>query len=262
MSSPIALPRSGTIRDAILRDITEGELAFGMRITIAELASRYGTSHMPVREALRQLAGQGFVEMAPGRGARVRGMDPGFVENLLATRTAIEVMLVRRAAQHATPALIARLEEIETVLEAHVAAGEFAAVLRANRSFHEAINAAARNPHAVGLVNQHSTLVQALWQRVGYGPERFSGVANDHRHLIQALALRDSEAAGVLMYAHVTKARHDLMRRMGCLPASAQADPVPAPHQRPVRRSAIGDGAVEIPRQRPDGHARTSPDPT
>jgi DNA-binding GntR family transcriptional regulator len=215
------LRQSSSIRDAILRDVTEGNFAFGMRITIPDLARRYGTSHMPVREALRQLAGEGLVEMAPGRGARVREMDRAFVENLLATRTAIEVMLVRSAAQNMTRGIVARLEEIESELEALVAAGNFEAVLGANRSFHETINDVARNPHASALVNQHSTLVQALWMRVGYGPERFSGVENDHRHLIQALAARDSESAGALMHAHVTKAKHDLLRRMPLLEGSA-----------------------------------------
>jgi DNA-binding GntR family transcriptional regulator len=243
MSSPASLTRSTTIRDRILDDIIEGGLAFGMRLTIDELAGRYGTSHMPIREALRQLAGQGLVEMEPGRGARVRRMGTDFVEGLLATRIAIEVMLVRRAAERATPLLIARLEEIETELEDHVAAGAFAAALHANRAFHGAINDAAHNPLAVSLVDQHATLVQALWKRVGYSPERFSGVANDHRHLMQALAARDTASAGVLMAAHVTKAKHDLMRRMAQLRVGDDAD-------RPDRRRSAESRTAEPTRAR------------
>jgi DNA-binding GntR family transcriptional regulator len=214
------MQRSNTIRDRILGDIAAGRLAFGARITIDELATRYGGSHMPVREALRQLAGESLVEFAPGRGARVRTMDIEFVENLFATRSALEVMLVRRAAQHASPALIDKLETIEARLEAEVAAGDFAAALLANRALHDTINRAARNRQALTLVDQHWILLQGLWHRVGYGPERLAGVASDHRHLIRALAARDVEAASVLMGAHVIKARNDLLSRMAAAPAS------------------------------------------
>lgn len=208
------MQRANTIRNQILEDIAAGRLAFGTRITIDDLASRYGSSHMPIREALRQLAGESLVEFAPGRGARMSRVDHAFIENLFATRLALEVMLVRRATQHAGPAVATELEPIEAGLEAAVAAGDFPAALEANRAFHQAINRAARNRHAASLVDRNWILVQGLWHRVGFGPERLPGVVSDHRHLMQALAGRDVEAAGVLMGAHVLKARDDLLSRM------------------------------------------------
>ena len=63
-------------------DIVSGALRFGERITMDALASRYGVSHMPVREALRELQGEGLVQIEPNRGARVRSIDSSFVENL------------------------------------------------------------------------------------------------------------------------------------------------------------------------------------
>ena len=85
-------------------DIVSGALRFGERITMDALSSRYGVSHMPVREALRELQGEGLVQIEPNRGARVRSIDSSFVENLFEIRTALEVMLVRRAADAARPA--------------------------------------------------------------------------------------------------------------------------------------------------------------
>ena len=96
-------------------DIVAGELLFGARITIDALATRYGVSHMPVREALRELQGEGLVVIEPNRGARVRTIDTRFVENLFEIRTALEVMMVRRAAQRATPADIAELDRKSVV---------------------------------------------------------------------------------------------------------------------------------------------------
>ena len=208
------MQQSHLIRGRILADLMEGRLPFGARVTIDELARSYGASHMPVREALRHLAGENLVEFLPNRGARIRSVDRAFVENLFAMRIALEAMLARRAAHHADAALVASLQAIEDRLEQEIADANFAAALAANRMLHDTINRAARNPQAVEQIDRHWILIQALWRDVGYGPERLAGVANDHRHLIRALAERDGEAAGVLMAAHVIKARNELLLRM------------------------------------------------
>ncbi len=100
-------------------DIVSGVLRFGERITMDALASRYGVSHMPAREALRELQGEGLVQIVPTRGARVRSIDSSYVENLFEIRTALEVMMVRRAAARCTPSDIAELRAIEDAPEGH-----------------------------------------------------------------------------------------------------------------------------------------------
>ena len=208
------MTRHSDIKDVILADIASGVLAFGMRLTVDELATRYGTGHMPVREALRALQGAGVLEVGSGRSARVREFDPTFVENLFATRAALEVLLVRRAAQHITAGQLRTLQAIEDELEALLAAGDYTGTLSRNRAFHAAINAVADNPEAVSIIDRHWWLISALWQRVGYGPERYPGVVSDHRHLLRALHRGDVDAAGTLMGAHVIKAKFDLLARM------------------------------------------------
>lgn len=200
-------------------DIIGGALQFGDRITIDALATRYGVSHMPVREALRELQGEGLVVIEPNRGARVRTIDASFVENLFEIRTALEVMMVRRAAARCTPRDIAEIRAIEEALEQHVASGDHAGVVAENHRFHRAINRCANNVDALPIIDKHWMLLAALWRNYGYGPARFTGVANDHGHLINALAAHDQEAAAMLMGAHATKAKLELLARI-----EAQAD--------------------------------------
>lgn len=195
-------------------DIVAGTLRFGERITIDALATRYGVSHMPVREALRELQGEGLVVIEPNRGARVRTIDANFVENLFEIRTALEVMMVRRAAQRCTPEDISGLWAIEEILERHIANADHAAVVAENRRFHQTINRIADNADALPIVDKHWMLLAALWRNYGYGEARFAGVANDHRHLIAALAARDQEAASMIMGAHATKAKLELLARV------------------------------------------------
>jgi DNA-binding GntR family transcriptional regulator len=91
---------------------------------------------------------------------------------------------------------------------------DIASVLAANRAFHQRMYEQAGNPEAFAVVDRHWLLIAALWQRYGYGEERFVGSANDHRHILFALESADPEAAGALMTAHVVKAKQDMMRRM------------------------------------------------
>ena len=195
-------------------DIVAGDLQFGARITIDALATRYGVSHMPVREALRELQGEGLVVIEPNRGARVRTIDARFVENLFEIRTALAVMMVRRAAQRATAGDIAELRAIEDLLERHIGSADHAAVVAENRRFHQTINRIADNVDALPIVDKHWMLLAALWRNFGYGAARFAGVANDHRHLIAALEAHDQEAASMLMGAHASKAKLELLARI------------------------------------------------
>lgn len=201
---------SQRIRD----DIVTGTLPLGSRLTIDALASRYGVSHMPVREGLRELQGEGLVVIEPNRGARVRAIDTRFVENLFEIRTALEVMMVRRAAARATDADIARLRAIEDSLEAEIARGNYAAVVSQNRAFHREINRIADNEDALPMLDRHWMLLAALWRNFGYGAERFAGVANDHRHVIAAMEAHDEEAASAIMGAHAAKAKRELLARI------------------------------------------------
>lgn len=198
----------------IREDIVAGRLGLGSRITIDELALRYGVSHMPIREALRELHGEGLVVIEPNRGARVRPIDISFVENFFDVRTALEVVLTRRAARNCTSAVVAGLKRIQDDLESRMERGDISGVLAANRAFHRSIYEHAGNPEALATVDRHWLLIEALWSRHGYATDRFVGVANDHRHIIFALEHGDAEAAGALMTAHVLKARQDMIKRM------------------------------------------------
>jgi DNA-binding GntR family transcriptional regulator len=203
-------------------DIVAGVLAFGERITIDALATRYAVSHMPVREALRELQGEGLVVIEPNRGARVRAIDANFIDNLFEIRTALEIMMVRRAAHRAKPSDIDELMSVESRLEDHISKADYSAVVASNRVFHQTINRIADNVDALPIVDKHWMLLAALWRNFGYGEARFSGVANDHRHLIAAMGAGDADAAALIMGAHASKAKRVLLDRV-----AAQGHPPP-----------------------------------
>ena len=210
------------VEQRLRNDIVSGELPFGARLRIEDLALRYGVSHMPVREALRVLHGEGLVVIEPNRGARVRPIYRGFIEDVFDVRCAIETMLARRAAERRSAAQLARLRGAAERLEALVAEGAIASVPLANREFHATINDAAGNPGALPIVDSHWLLLSALLKRYGYGDERFPRVIEEHQHLIQAIERQDAHSAALLMGAHIEKAKNNLLRR------AAQTQPAEA----------------------------------
>nr|WP_257215083.1 GntR family transcriptional regulator [Sphingomonas sp. R-74633] len=218
--SGVAVAQHSDIKERILADIASGTLPFGARLTLDDLAARYDASHMPIREAVRGLQGAGVLETGPGRSARVRQFNAKFIEELFSTRAALETMLVRQAAQLITPAQLRQLETIEDEMEASLDAEDYTGALTQNRLLHGAINDIASNPEAVGIINRHWWLIGALWQRVGYAPERYTNVVSDHRHLLHAFRRNDVDAAGTLMGAHVIKAKFDLLNRLEVLRAT------------------------------------------
>lgn len=202
------------LRDRIVNDIIAGTLPFGSRVTIDSLAERYGSSHMPIREAIRELHGEGLLLIERNRGARIRTLDRDFVDCMFDTRGALEIMLTRRAAARRSDAVCAELSRIEEELEQCVDDRDAQGVHDANRRFHYAIYVAAENPDALSVVRRYWVMNAALWRRHGYGPERFAGMVQDHRHLLRAIRERDIEAAAALMGAHVIKAKQELLTRM------------------------------------------------
>ncbi|MBV8578683.1 MAG: GntR family transcriptional regulator, partial [Acetobacteraceae bacterium] len=138
-SRPVDVSRS--LRQAILR----GDYPFGSRLKINDIAQRFGVSHMPVRKALLQLEGERLVRTEPNRGASVRSVDVEFVGNTYDVVIPLEALLARRAAGRMTNADLARLGEIETVLEEAAGRGDHDRVYELNSIFHRLINDAAGN---------------------------------------------------------------------------------------------------------------------
>jgi DNA-binding GntR family transcriptional regulator len=90
-----------SVQDAIRRDIIVGTLQPGTRITEASLSATHGVSRVPVREALRALEAEGFVESRANVGSRVAAIPVDDADDLFAVRETVEVSIARRAAARA-----------------------------------------------------------------------------------------------------------------------------------------------------------------
>jgi DNA-binding GntR family transcriptional regulator len=211
------------VRDRIRSDILAGRIGPGARLKITDLASRYGLSLMPVREALQQLQGEGLVTLSPNRGARVRRMDAAFIRSLFDIREALEGFLTRQAAERMTPAALERIIAIQNRYDRASEAGDVPACIPLNIEFHRTILSVTGNEEAQRLIGQHTDLIGALRARVGYAPLRPSTIRQEHQALVDALSRRDGEAAQRIHALHVRRAGDDMLERM----RAAAEEPAP-----------------------------------
>lgn len=204
--------RYAEVEDRIRKDIVAGTFAFGQRLKIDQLAQRYGTSHMPIREALKLLAGEGLIYAEPNKGFKVRSLDETFIANLFDIRIHLESLQARRAAQRRTREHLNALRDARQRFEYHAKHLDVEALLATNIEFHRIISMASGNSEAAEIEERHRRILPVIWTTHGYPPERLPVVIDDHRHIEQLISEGDEDGAALLAGSHCLRAKVHILR--------------------------------------------------
>jgi DNA-binding GntR family transcriptional regulator len=205
--------REASVYEAIREDIISGRIPANARLIVADLAERHGTSTNPVREALQQLRGEGFVVMAANRGARVRPIDQDFIRDIYEIEVLIEPALTRWFVGIATEADIAVLEALH------------AEMLRLNYSdpvrhglldtqFHHTMYERHYNRHAVDLWWKHREILRAISRRLPISLGRQATVMRDHQDVLDAIKAQDADSAAAVIARHVEGSGRHIIEQM------------------------------------------------
>jgi len=196
---------SAQVKDRILQWILEGELAPGSRIVETRVARRLGTSQAPVREALRDLASLGFVEIRPYQGSRVRQPSPGELREAIVVRAELEALAGRLAATRMTDECLERLESLMAAMAESADRGDPHEQALQNTEFHAVIVEAAANRS-----------LERLWRMLEpfgrtYVTASLPGIdlrwlGERHRTIIEALRDRDPERSAAALREHAAEA--------------------------------------------------------
>ncbi|HKO87993.1 MAG TPA: GntR family transcriptional regulator [Burkholderiales bacterium] len=127
------------VAERIADSIFKADFAEGERLVEAKLASRYGVSRGPVREALQLLAHQGLVEIREGKGAYVRTVTPEELEKMIVLRGTLEGLAARIVAATGTEEHLNRLERISLEMRAAHQRGDMQTFRSLRASFHETL---------------------------------------------------------------------------------------------------------------------------
>ena len=232
-----------SVQDAIRRDIIAGVLTPGARVTEASLAQRYDVSRVPVREALRGLASEGFIDSRPHVGSRVAPIPVHDADDLFAVREALEVATARSAARRAA-ALYSGDEspedwwrirrQIAALLDAgdaHVADGDLDPLVGINDQIHIAVAELSGNATLTQLLRQLSWKIE--WLYAADMQSRGKRLWPDHRVIVGAIDAGDGERAAALMAAHVRESRIGYLRRYGVTRPSSDPEVAAAVRRQP-----------------------------
>lgn|ERR1700742_3276668 len=205
------LERPGQLRDGAAELIREaiviGRARSGEILRLAPLAEQIGISITPVREALLQLAQEGWVIQEPNKGFRVAPIRRNDVEDTYFVHEALVAELAVRAASRIKPPDIERMRSIDESINAlgnHDLDAE-----RLNYALHQVIYTAADAPRIEWFVAAASRFVpRQFWGTV---PGWFEHNRTGHKPIIDCLERGDAEAAGAAMSAHIAGARKLLL---------------------------------------------------
>jgi len=198
-----ALPLSEQIRRALADDIVAGRLPPGMRLDEQGLAERFATSRTPIRDALRQLAATGLVEIRPRRGVAVTAIAPDAIQELFEALAAVEYHCARLAALRMSPGERHRLKELLDAGRAAAEAGDSETYVDINYAFHSLIYDGARNRSlrdiAEGLRRRLAPFRSAAFRST----DRMVSSLREHAAIVAAVLAEDGPAAGEAMQGHI-----------------------------------------------------------
>lgn len=197
---------SDRIRNALTDAISSGELAPGTLLDEQQLADRYGASRTPVREALRQLATSGMVEIRARRGVIVRHVTADEVMDMFETMAELEAICVRLATYRITPLERSRLLRIHEESEAAVKCNDVDAYDALNREFHETIYRAARNDFLAEQTIAVRTRLNAFRRMQLRQERRLAKSRGEHDEIMCAIAQGNGDEAARRMRAHMLNA--------------------------------------------------------
>ena len=194
---------SDQIRRALADEITTGRLKPGTALDEQQIATRFGASRTPVREALRQLDVSGLVEIRPRRGVIVAVMTPERIMDMFETTAEVEAMCIRLATYRITPAERSQLQAMHEASAAMVAAADLNAYDEFNRLFHEAMYRSTHNQFmAEQAISIRARLAAFRRTQLRHG-DRIARSHEEHGEILRAMARGDGdEAARVHACSH------------------------------------------------------------
>jgi DNA-binding GntR family transcriptional regulator len=196
-----------------LRDAIEnGGLKPGERVMEVEIAAWLKVSRTPVRDALRRLETEGVLALEPRNGLVVSSLDRQAMLELYAMREVLEGTAARLCARHASD--FERMELEELVKREEKLRGNFEALARHNRLFHEAVHRGAHNRYLEKSLSAVNDSMWLLGKSQMLLPHRAKTAQSEHRELAAAILKRDADAAEEAARRHVRAAQRERLKQL------------------------------------------------
>jgi DNA-binding GntR family transcriptional regulator len=201
---------SGQIRVRIREKILSGAYAPGSQLLQDSIAAEFGTSKIPVREALLQLRSEGLVDIFAHRGFQVRPLLESEMTEVFRLRLDIEPLAAAKGARCAAANDRGAAHDALQALNAALAAAALGDAGDLNCAFHLALIVPRVNPVTSEVLYRLHTLSQRYVRLHLQGAGRAKRATREHSAIYRAWAEQDVEETRRLVRAHIEETRDEL----------------------------------------------------
>lgn len=206
---------SEQVEDALRREITEGKVLPGQRVSIADYQHAWKVSSTPFRDAVRTLETQGFLVVEPRKGVFVAPMNRQTMREIFAIRIALECMAIELAVPHVPQAEAEALRDTYHRLSDSLTRGEPVEMSRDDRAIHDlARNYCGNSRLQRLLVDQQDLIVWAQNTSITEIPHSYELALPEHIAIIEAICDRDGPRAIAEMRRHLENSRARLEAKL------------------------------------------------
>lgn len=198
-STPLCERVAETIRDYIMK----GTLKEGDRLTEPKLSELLGISRTPIREALRLLEAEGFVEIFPRRGAVVSIITDTDVDEIFVLKTKLESLAAKLVVKHITNEDIIKFKDINDKMQKYSSTKNVSNLIKLNSEFHNLFIAKCSNSRLrkflESLLRQFKRATAYSFTETG----RITKVIEEHNEIIEAFESGNEEKVEKLVEKHI-----------------------------------------------------------
>jgi phosphonate utilization transcriptional regulator len=214
-ASAIELLQSHSLTTLVQRElerrILAGELMPGDKLNEEFVAGEMNVSRGPVREAFRALESAGLVRTEKNRGVFVRQVSITEADEIYEVRAGLDELIGRLLAARLQPAQLAELRDLLKKMQQAARGRNVKEYYPLNVKFHDRLAELTGN---ATLVSHYRRLVNELHlyrrETLARGADAFPISTREHAEIVEALARRDGDRAGTLMYEHAMESRERL----------------------------------------------------
>jgi DNA-binding GntR family transcriptional regulator len=191
------------------KDILQGKLRQGEKLTEQQICDEYNVSRTPVREAFRQLELEGFIETIPNRGAFVVGFSPQDIQDMYELRKSYEILAVKWAIERITKEEYEKLEEAFEFMEFYTQKKDAEKMLNINMNFHELIYKASHNRMLYHILSSYQLYIKQGKPagRADVSAGYLDEILLEHRAIFEAFQNKDAEAGIAAISRHLDNAK-------------------------------------------------------
>ena len=203
LNGPEYKGKTEIVYEQIRKAILDGLIKPGDKLETDAISAALSVSRMPVREAIKRLQLEGWVDVKPHKEVRVASVTKAQIKDVFAVRAMLESLAAREAAGKISEAQIDLLWQTYRNMEKLVQSADTAGQLTKNREFHEIIHKISENKVLQSMASNLFDSIERYRLQFLSLPLKPKEVLKDHLKLIEAIESHDMDTSEILMRRHI-----------------------------------------------------------